>query len=133
MTGRTFSVVDFADIRRERVQWLYDNRVPRGMLTVLTGMQGDGKSMWTCMLAALGSRGELPGDLYGHEFVTLLVALEDSQAAVIKPRLQAARANLRNVKDVLVMAGDSPDALSLPRDMTELRRLIVAADARLLV
>jgi AAA domain len=46
-------------VERSEVDWLAAGRVPRGMVTVLAGLGGLGKSQFTCLLAARNSRGEL--------------------------------------------------------------------------
>src|SRR6266498_1540414 len=76
-----------AKIQREAVEWLEPGRVPIGLVTVLAGVGGLGKSQWTCLLAARLSRGEL-----GDPGVTLIATAEDSPSTTVVPRLEALEA-----------------------------------------
>lgn len=74
----------YADLTREAVDWIIPGLVPRGMLTVLAGQQGLGKSLlycaWAATLAAAGT-------------ASILVNAEDSSTHSTKPRLEALRAD----------------------------------------
>jgi hypothetical protein len=48
--------IAFSSVEREVVKWLWEGRIPLGMLTLLMGDPGLGKSLLTTMLAALVSR-----------------------------------------------------------------------------
>ena len=85
----------FADIAPERVDWLWALRIPRRGLSLVVGDPGLGKSMLTCDLAARVSRGEL-----GDRGSVLLLSAEDSSSAVVRPRLEAAGADLGVVHNV---------------------------------
>ena len=49
----------FAEIQPERINWLWEPRIPFGSLTVLAGDPGVGKSTLTAELAARASNGDL--------------------------------------------------------------------------
>jgi hypothetical protein len=122
---RRFDAVPFSQIRRERTEWLVPMRIPIGGVTILAGDMGLGKSQWTCLLAAELSRGEL-----GEPSATLMLTAEDDAARTIKPRLEAAEAN---VELVHVVRGTSNEGFALPDDVVELDRLIAETTARLVV
>jgi putative DNA primase/helicase len=69
------------------VRWLHDGRIAVGMLNVVAGRPGSGKGLFTTHVAAAVSR----------EGVVLLSSAEDHAGAVIRPRLEAAGANLDRV------------------------------------
>ena len=73
-------------VTREQIEYLIPGRVPFGMVTVLSGIGGLGKSTLTCQWAA-----ENPG-------VSLIATAEDSLAATVRPRLEAAGADLERVR-----------------------------------
>ncbi len=109
-------------IQREAVEWLDLGRVPLGMVTVLCGVGGLGKSTWTCLLAARN-----PG-------VTLMATAEDSLAATVRPRLEAVEADLDRVRFVSVQSDDGfEDGIAIPDDVDELERLVEECEARLIV
>jgi hypothetical protein len=119
-----------SEVARARVDWLLPGRVPLGYLTLLIGVQGLGKSQWTCALAANVSRGR-----HGRAPETGLIAsAEDSWETTIKPRLEACEADLDRVRFVKVQLHDGEeDGLRLPADVQLLAQELDACDARLLV
>lgn len=79
------------EFRMRPVLWLpgFEGFVPLGMLSILAGLPGLGKSMFATYLAAGASRrGE----------IVLIAAAEDSIEHTLLPRLVAIGADLRNVK-----------------------------------
>lgn len=71
----------------KKIDWLLDGHVPLGMISLLAGRPGQGKSMFTAWLAAAASQ-------KGH---VIFSNLEDLQAEVSRPRLEAAGAVLDRV------------------------------------
>jgi hypothetical protein len=67
------------------VRWLWPDRVPFGMTTVMGGPPGAGKSTILYDLAARTSR---------EGNAVLVITAEDHHAAVVRPRLEAASARL---------------------------------------
>lgn len=114
-------------VESKKVRWLWKERIPLGGLTLLAGDPGLGKSILTCDLAARLSRGEL-GEEAG---VTLLASAEDSQEATLRPRLEAAGADLDRV--FFLERREFGGSLSLPRDIARLRGLVRKHGARLIV
>jgi hypothetical protein len=128
MTADGALVISAADVRRERVGWLAPGRVPLGAVTLVAGDPG-GKSLWACGLAAALSRGELPGGPAS----SLLVTAEDSLSVTLRPRLEAAGADLELVGFVQMWRDGFEDGIRLPDDIAELDRLAGEHDARLVV
>lgn len=129
--------IRIADVKRERIRWLWKGRIPRGKLTVLDGDPGLGKSTLLLDLAARVTVGGTMPDgqkLDGPEGVVLLTA-EDGLADTVRPRLEAAGANLE-----LVYAMDTvPDPehgtreLEIPTDVATLERQVRDANAALVI
>jgi hypothetical protein len=120
---RRFEAVAFEDIRRESTEWLLPGRIPIGGVTILGGDPGLGKSQWTCLLAAQLSRGEL-----GPPGATLMLTAEDDPSRTIKPRLEAAGADLSLIHFVRAM---SSEGFELPDDVVELDGLVDETNAKL--
>jgi hypothetical protein len=81
------------------VEWLWRDRIPRGMLTLISGDPKLGKSYLMFAMTAAVSRGAaLPGDgpPEGPGSVVLMSA-EDDPARTIVPRLKSAGADLRRI------------------------------------
>ena len=82
-----------ADVDREQVTWLWPGRIPRGKLVVLDGDPGVGKS--TLTIAAKVSTGSpFPDGARPERGDVILLSAEDDIADTIRPRLEAAGADL---------------------------------------
>lgn len=91
--------VKASDVKIEPVEWLWEDRIALGKVTVVAGHPGGGKSQATCDIAArvtTGAKWPVEG---GRARVgsVLMLSAEDSAADTIAPRLKAARADLRRV------------------------------------
>jgi AAA domain len=107
-------VVSAASVERAPVSWLWRNRIPRGMLSLLFGRPGTGKSLFAAHLAAEVSRRG------GVIFATH----EDPLKQVARPRLEAAGAALERVHFWTPL---------LPEEMRRLADVILERDASLVV
>jgi hypothetical protein len=110
-------------VRPEPLRWLWPGYLPRGKLVVLDGDPGVGKSLLTIDLAARLSRGcPLPDGAPSHEpHTTLLFGAEDDAADTIRPRAEAAGADLER----LVVGTARGGSLQFPRDADTLAALVV--------
>lgn len=97
------------------IDWLWQEFLPLGALSLLYGPEGDGKSTLTAMIAAKATRGLLPGKLEGEPATVEIFAYEDDPGAVLVPRLLAAGADLSRV---FIHGDDAGDGLlTLPDDV----------------
>lgn len=92
--------VRLSDVAPQPINWLWTGRFALGKLAVLAGNAGVGKSCLTLDLAARVTRGDgwpdCPASLSGPGGVVLLSA-EDDLADTIRPRLDAAGADVSRV------------------------------------
>lgn len=101
-----------AEIQPEAVAWLWEGRIPSGKVTLLEGEPGVGKSSLALELAARVSRGApMPFEKGLHETRPANVILfsgDDGLADTVRPRLDAAHADLSHVwaVDREIDAGD---------------------------
>ena len=88
-----------ADIRSEPIRWLWPQRIARGKLTLIAGDPGLGKSFLTLDLAARVSRGTCWPDGSGVDGAggVVLLSAEDDPADTIRPRLDAAGAEVDRI------------------------------------
>lgn len=125
-------------ITRREVEWLWGYRIPRGMLSLLSGDPKLGKSFLMYAIAAAVSRGEaLPGDdpPDGPGSVIIMSA-EDDPARTIIPRLKAAGADLSKIYILeSVILADGTEALpSLRADIDAIEEAIRRVpDCRLII
>jgi putative DNA primase/helicase len=103
------------DIEPRVVRWLWFDRIPRGMISIVAGMPSGGKSLITIYLAAQVS----------HQADVLLCASEDLEHEMLRPRLEAAGANLSRVHIA--------DHITLPSGLDELERNIVENNVELVI
>jgi putative DNA primase/helicase len=106
-----------ADVHPISIDWLWTDYVPRGMTSIFGGFPGVGKST---ILYDLAARTSCEGK------VVLIVTAEDHLAAVVRPRLEAAGADLDLVRIVTV-------PITLPDDVAVLGSLVRDYEAALLV
>lgn len=126
-------LVSAGSVRPERVAWASDHRVPLGMVTLLVGEGGLGKSMEVCRLAAGWSRGTIPGDLFGMPVSVAIASAEDHRAAVIVPRLQAAGADLERIHFVQQLVNGIATDIDIDGEVECLEKVLEAAGVRVLI
>ena len=124
-----------SEIVPKRARFLWADRIPLGMLTILAGQGGIGKSTTADHLAAQVSRGTLPGEYEGQPRNVIVCAVEDSWAELIVPRLMAAGADQERIYEAGLedVSGKPAGTLSLPDDVDALEQMIVELDAALVV
>jgi putative DNA primase/helicase len=88
-----------SDIEARPVHWLWPGRIARGKLSVIAGNPGLGKSQICASLSAIVTTGgEWPVDRSRCEAgAVLLLSAEDDAADTMRPRLEAAHADLARV------------------------------------
>lgn len=95
-------LVSFDEIEETEIEWLLQDVFPRGMVSVLAGKPGQGKSFMTCWLASIVSgddtiffrRKPVPSGS------VIICNAEDNAGNTIKKRLRQNGANLSKVKTI---------------------------------
>ncbi|MGH7643584.1 MAG: AAA family ATPase [Candidatus Dormibacteria bacterium] len=132
--GRVVVLTPASEIKPRPVKWLEEGRIPLGALTILGGREGIGKTLLWAEIAAKVTCGDLPGTYAGQRRGVIVAATEDSWAMTIVPRLMAAGADLDRVFRTNVTTVQSVDsALSLPKDLPALERLVGEREVALVV
>ena len=136
-TGRLVTVCA-ADIKPEQVEWLVDQSFPLGMLAVIGGQPGLGKSQISINLAAGVTTGKgLPGGAaFNNHGSVIILANEDDASRTIRPRLDAAGADISKVHIVEGVAreGADVDMFQLDQDIDDLReRAKQIGDVKLII
>lgn len=87
-----------ADVEPRQVSWLWPNRIPRGRISLIVGRPGEGKSFVTMDGAARVTTGRSwPDQTDCPKGSVVLIAGEDDVGDTIRPRLDAAGADVRRV------------------------------------
>jgi hypothetical protein len=130
-------LVSLASVETERVEWLWKGRIPLAKLTVCDGDPGLGKSAMTLDLGARVSTGARMPDgapgLTGGAGVVLLSA-EDGLGDTIRPRLEAAGADLARVFALRgIPTDDGERPVEIPADVPVIEAAVNEANAALVV
>lgn len=117
-------LVRLADVKPESIRWLWRNRIALGKLTLIAGDPGLGKSLLTLDMAARVSRGipwpdapAIPNPAGG----VVALSAEDGLADTIRPRLDAAGADVSRISALQAVKHRDPDSgkeLSTPFCLT---------------
>lgn len=127
--------ITLADVKPERVRWLWPGYIPLGKVTVIEGDPDLGKSTLTLALAASVSAAlPLPDGTRVNPADVLFVTYEDGVADTIAPRLIAAGGDPEHVHVLDGVTDEGEERLmSFPKDMEALEREIRATGALLVV
>jgi hypothetical protein len=87
------------DLERVRpLRWLWERRIPMGLLSLLVGEESIGKGTFAAWLMARATRGDLAGDLHESPCNVLLIGDEDGFEPIWVPRLYLAGADLGRLR-----------------------------------
>jgi hypothetical protein len=105
---RAVTLTAMSDVQEAPIRWLWDGYLPSGMLTLLSGAGGTGKSTLAFSLAAIVTTGgKWPDGTDCHSARNVLIySSEDDVATTIKPRLMLAGADLAKVRAVESITAD---------------------------
>jgi len=120
------------------VDWLVEGSIPLGAMVVIAGEPGLGKSQIALRLAAAITTGQgLPDhSTFSDLGSVIILANEDDAERTIRPRLEAAGADLRVVHIVEGVAreGSEVDLFQLDQDIAQLRiRAAELGDVRMII
>ncbi len=131
-------LVPLSSIEPEEVQWLWEGRIPLGKLTVLMGDPGLGKSLLTTTIASTISTGGVfkDGQPVTSSTVIILTA-EDGLADTVRPRLDAARADVSRIFALRSVKEKADDLIGrlfqLANDIILLEQAILYTGAKLVI
>ena len=136
-------LISLADVQPQPVSWLWPGRIALGKVTLLAGDPGLGKSFVTLDIAARTSCGAPWPDAPGIKTTAggvVLLSAEDDAEDTIRPRLDAAGANVQRIKALLAVRRNYQDdptresTFSLETDLPALEAAILAvAGCRLVI
>jgi hypothetical protein len=130
--SRRLVLTGLASVEPRPVRWLWRDRIPLGVLSVLAGKPKLGKSTLAYDLGAKVTTGNLDGDL-AEPAAVLVVTFEDLVAETVVPRVLAAGADLDRVHTIEAENNGERDLVSLPEDVPEIAEAAVEHGVRLLI
>jgi hypothetical protein len=136
----SFDLVTVSEVAAEPVRWLWEHRIAFGKLNMLDGLPDVGKSNVSLRVAAaVTTGGTLPigdGRVRGVPRGDVLsVTVEDAVADSIRPRLEAAGADLSRVHVLraVTYAGGDEHIPKLPDDLPAIEAAIARTGATLVI
>ena len=141
LSVRHFSGVvstNMADVVEEAVPWLWPTRFPLGMLTIIAGPPGVGKSYVSLDVTSHVTTGAIWPDIgeSAPQGTVVLLSAEDSAKHTIKPRLVALGADctkVEKVEAVVVEGKKGQQTFSLATDIPRLEQMVLATGAKVVV
>lgn len=95
-SAREEAFADIAGVKVEKTSWLYQPYLARGIIVLLDGRPGLGKSNFvTALVAALTTGRPVPWSIDAPFGKVLILSAEDDPARILKPRLIANGANIK--------------------------------------
>ncbi len=128
--------IRLSSVQSERVEWLWDHRIPLGKITVLDGDPGLGKSLVSIDLAARITRGKrMPDGSPGFEGDVVMMSAEDGLGDTIRPRLELAGANLDRVTSLATLpAQEGQERVAvIPDDLAHIIAVVQETSAVLVI
>jgi hypothetical protein len=139
---KRIETVRLADVHAEPVSWLWPGRLPLGKVVIVDGDPGLGKSTVLLDLAARVTTGAvMPDEVIGEREAgsVVLLSAEDGLGDTIRPRLDAAGADVTRVHAITAIATTDANGEvqrvppMLPRDLALLASVIESTGAVLVV
>lgn len=129
-------LIDLRDVELKPVRWLWRGYIAKGKVNLIAGDPGLGKSQMVLQIVARLTRGtHLPRDCMAPPVNVLLLCSEDDAGDTIKPRLEAANADLRRIRMVesIVQENGKKRWLDLDKDLERLETTLTKFRPTLIV
>ena len=106
-------VVNLEDVEPQKVEWLWDNRIPLGKLSLIVGDPGLGKSFLTLYITAQVTTGRpWPDDPFKHAILrgsVIILTAEDDISDTVLPRLLNHEADVARIRAIQGVTYDDPE------------------------
>ena len=130
-------VVCMADVAPQAITWLWPGRIPEAKITLLAGDPGMGKTMLALDIIARVTRGgTFPDGTRAPAGDAVILTAEDGLADTIRPRLDAAGADVRRVwvlQSVTTEDSGGGKLFSLADDVGALEEVVNEKHARIVM
>jgi len=128
-------LVPVSEVEVATTSWLWENRIPLRAISLIDGDPGLGKSVLTCDLAARVSAGrDMPDGTPGLSGRVVILSAEDDPASTIRPRLEAAHADITRIDLIPAMrTRDGERSPELPLDVDAIEAALGGTEVRLIV
>lgn len=115
-----------SSVEPKSVEWLWQDRIPLGEVTIFDGDPATNKSSFTLDIAARVSIGrEMPDGSPGVRGGVVLIQAEDSLNKTVPLRAQAAGADLGRIAVI--------EEATIPDDLSKIEKTVMAVNAKLII
>ncbi len=125
--------VSFADIEAKPVKWVWERWIPAGMVSILFGLSGLGKShLYVDITGHISHGTAFPDGSPAPQGNAVIMSAEDAPDSVLKPRLEFAGADCSRIfhfPSVAKFDGKGKRVFSLVEDCEILKRNIIRHNA----
>jgi AAA domain len=125
-------MTSYADIEPKRTDWTWDRRIPRAALSLIVGTEGLGKTALALDLIAQATQGKLRGVFHGEPVKVAQFTPEDDPSRTIRPRLDAAGADVSKVLDIKMRRDKFDCGFSLPDDTALIAQALIESGVRIM-
>lgn len=129
-----------SDVQAEKVEWLWEGRIPLGKLTILDGDPGVGKSVITMDVAASVTTGRtFPNGEHlehvGHVGGVVILSAEDGLADTIRPKGDVAGVDVGSIVAISTVPDGQGNerTISIPEDVATIVEDIRRVGAKLVI
>ena len=128
-------LVRLSSVAPESVEWLWKDRIALGKVSLIDGDPGELKSTIALDIGARITTGRpMPDGTPGLDGGVVLLTFEDGLADTIRPRLDAAGADVDRVVALQGVGGGDDERLpAIPQDMDAIRAAIAEVGAKLVI
>jgi enamine deaminase RidA (YjgF/YER057c/UK114 family) len=125
----------FLGIASKPVEWLWPGWIPLGKITIVSGEPDLGKSTLLLDLAArVSTSGVMPDNSQGSAGNVIIMSAQDAANDTIRPRLEAAGADLSRVVSLSQVVDEDQDRpVEVPTDLDHVEAVIAKYGARLVI
>ncbi len=125
VTAPSFDLQTFADTPEGTLSWVWHGVIPCGILSLIAGKQGLGKSFVMCDLAARVSTGSpMPDGKQQQPGNVLMLAREDDARLVLMPRVKAAGADQARIHWSIFSNVETGEPMDLTEHIAELSKTV---------
>ena len=129
--------VRLSEVEPEQVEFIWEGRIPRGKLTLMSGDPGQGKTAVAFDLTGrLSSGKKMPMSRTRNEpMPVIIMTAEDGLADTVVPRLRAAGGDLDHIEAIIARKGKDgyETPISFPEDVDALREVIQRMKAKVVI
>jgi len=127
------NLLDLRLVRDEPIEWFWFDKIPAGVISMLIGNAGSGKTFMSVYMAALVSRGSTWPDGFESKKGSVLILNCEDQPARLKERLKCNNADISMIK-IIQSANCKEEYINIPKHIAAISNTLQnMPDCKLLI